>query len=68
MGDEVHGAALVVGRTEEVRRRLEDCVTALAAMIGEGWFTGHEDTVGMEVELDLIDPLGRPRPVNDAGT
>ena len=66
MGDEVHGAALVVGRTEEVRRRLEDSVTALAAMIGDGWFTGHEDTVGMEVELDLIDPLGRPRPVNDA--
>jgi hypothetical protein len=66
MGDEVHGAALVVGRTEEVRRRLEDSVTALAEMIGEGWFTGHEDTVGMEAELDLIDPLGRPRPVNDA--
>ena len=35
-------------------------------MVGGGWFTGHEDTVGMEVELDLIDPLGRPRPVNDA--
>ena len=66
MGDEAHRAALAVGRTEEVRHRLEDSVTALAAMVGGGWFTGHEDTVGMEVELDLIDPLGRPRSVNDA--
>jgi hypothetical protein len=24
-------------------------------------FVGHEDTIGMEVELDLVDPLGRPR-------
>jgi len=64
--DEVGGTALAVGQADQVRRRLEDCVTALAAMVEGGWFTGHEDMVGMEVELDLIDPLGRPRPVNDA--
>jgi gamma-glutamyl:cysteine ligase YbdK (ATP-grasp superfamily) len=66
VGDEVRRDVLVVGRRGEVRRRLEDCVSALAAMVEGGWFTGHEDTVGMEVELDLVDPLGRPRPVNDA--
>ena len=66
MGDEVGGTALAVGQADQVRRRLEDCVTALAAMVEGGWFTRDEDTVGMEVELDLVDPLGRPRPVNDA--
>jgi hypothetical protein len=35
-------------------------------MVDDGWFAGHEDTVGMEVELDLVDPLGRPRLINDA--
>src|SRR5262249_36767497 len=35
-------------------------------MVDVGWFVGHEDTVGMEVELDLVDPLGRPRLINDA--
>src|SRR5690348_2586752 len=34
-------------------------------MVGDGWFGAHEDTVGMEVEFDLVDPLGRPRPIND---
>jgi len=66
VGDRVDGVALAVGQPDEVRRRLEDCVTALAAMVDGGWFTGHADTVGMEVELDLVDPLGRPRLVNDA--
>ena len=28
--------------------------------------SAHEDTVGMEVKFDLVDPLGRPRPINDA--
>lgn len=66
MGDRVQASVLVTNRPDEVRRRLEDCVAALRAMVSDGWFTGHEDTVGMEVELNLVDPLGRPRPVNDA--
>ncbi len=35
-------------------------------MVSDGWFDAHEDTIGMEVELDLVDPLGRPRLINDA--
>jgi hypothetical protein len=35
-------------------------------MVDDGWFGGHEDTIGMEVEFDLVDPLGRPRLINDA--
>ena len=35
-------------------------------MVDGGWFVGHEDTIGMEVELDLVDPLGRPRLINGA--
>ncbi len=66
MGERITAASLADGRPDEVARRLADSVTALAEMIDGGWFTGHQDTVGMEVELDLVDPLGRARPVNDA--
>ena len=66
MGDRVDASALVVGQADEVRRRLELCVAALQRMVDGGWFDGHEDTIGMEVELDLVDPLGRPRLINDA--
>ena len=66
MGDRVEASALVVGHDAEVHRRLERCVAALQRMVDGGWFVAHEDTIGMEVELDLVDPLGRPRLVNDA--
>ena len=66
MGDQVGRSALAAGRPADVRRRLEDSVAALGRMLAEGWFGEHEDTIGMEVELDLVDPLGRPRLVNDA--
>ncbi|QIS12158.1 hypothetical protein [Nocardia arthritidis] len=57
--------ALVLDNDDEVRHRLQRCVAALRHMVDENWFVGHEDTVGMEVELDLVDPLGRPRLIND---
>ena len=66
MGDRVDRSTMTVGHPGEVRRRLEESVAALAAMIDGGCFVGHQDTAGMEVELDLVDPLGRPRLVNDA--
>jgi hypothetical protein len=66
VGDRVDASALVVGHADEVQRRLRRCVAALQRMIDGGWFVDHEDTIGMEVELDLVDPLGRPRLVNDA--
>ena len=66
MGDRVEASALVVGHDHEVQRRLQRCVAALRRMVDDGWFVGHEDTIGMEVELDLVDPLGRPRLINDA--
>jgi hypothetical protein len=65
MGERVEPSALVVD-DHEVQRRLERCVAVLRRMVDGGWFSGHEDTVGMEVELDLVDPLGRPRLINDA--
>ena len=61
MGDRVDASALVVDHDDEVQRRLQRCVAALQRMVDGGWFVGHEDTIGMEVELDLVDPLGRPR-------
>lgn len=66
MGDRVEASALVVGREHEVQQRLQRCVAALQHMVDNGWFVAHEDTIGMEVEFDLVDPLGRPRLVNDA--
>ena len=66
MGDRVDASALVVGHDHEVQRRLQRCVAVLQRMVDDGWFVGHEDTIGMEVELDLVDPLGRPRLINDA--
>lgn len=66
MGDRIDASGLVAGREHEVRHRLRRCVAALHRMVDDGWFTSHEDSIGMEVELDLVDPLGRPRLVNDA--
>ncbi len=66
MGERVEPSALVVRHDPAVQRRLEQCVSALRRMVDGGWFGAHENTVGMEVELDLVDPLGRPRLINDA--
>ncbi len=66
MGERVEASALVVGHDHEVQRRLGRSVAALRRRVDGGWFIGHEDTVGMEVEFDLVDPLGRPRLINDA--
>jgi hypothetical protein len=66
MGERIEAGALIVGDGEQVRRRLERSVAVLRDMVGAGAFCGHEDTIGMEVELDLVDPLGRPRLINDS--
>jgi hypothetical protein len=66
MGERVDASALVGGHGPEVQHRLQRCVAAIQSMVDGGWFVAHEDTVGMEVELDLVDPLGRPRLINDA--
>jgi hypothetical protein len=66
VGDRVEASALVVGHDEEVQHRLERCVAVMQRMVDGGWFVAHEDTIGMEVEFDLVDPLGRPRLINDA--
>lgn len=47
----------------EARQRLERSITALALMVEGGAFDTEADTCGLEVELDLVDPLGRPRHV-----
>ncbi|MDY6996214.1 MAG: hypothetical protein SW019_06435 [Actinomycetota bacterium] len=66
MGDRIDASALVLDRGDEVRHRLRRSVAVLRQMVECGMFAGHEDSMGMEVELDLVDPLGRPRLINDA--
>ncbi|MGZ4591598.1 MAG: hypothetical protein ACXV2I_12515 [Actinomycetes bacterium] len=48
-----------------VRDRLERSVVALTCMVADGLFDSEADSCGFEIELDLVDPLGRPRHVND---
>ena len=49
-----------------VRRRLDRSIAALAEMLRSGQLDVRADSCGFEVELDLVDPLGRPRLVNPA--
>src|SRR6516165_11625233 len=65
MGERVEASSLAAARDPAVQRRLQRCVAVLRRMVDDGWFVDHEDTIGMEVELDLVDPLGRPRLIND---
>src|SRR6266496_6298889 len=66
VGERVTAATLAAGPDGRVRSRLERCVAVLDRMVAEGSFAEHADSVGMEVELNLVDPLGRPRLVNEA--
>jgi hypothetical protein len=54
-------AAVDPGRARE---RLRASVRALGTMLESGYFDSSAETCGFEVELDLVDPLGRPRLVN----
>lgn len=53
MGERVEPSSLVVPNDPAVQQRLQRCVAALRHMVDGGLFSGHEDTIGMEVELDL---------------
>ncbi|RDH76926.1 hypothetical protein DVS77_19020 [Mycolicibacterium moriokaense] len=66
MGERVEASRLAADHDPAVQHRLARSAAVLRRMVDEGWFVGHEDTIGMEVELDLVDPLGRPRLINDA--
>ncbi len=66
MGDRIDSSALVLDRGDEVRRRLERSVAVLRQMVDAHMFATGEHSIGMEIELDLVDPLGRPRLINDA--
>ena len=48
-----------------VRERLGRSIVALTRMIDEGFFDTEAETCGFEVELDLVDSLGKPRQVNE---
>src|SRR4249919_3476994 len=45
--------------------RLRTSLLTLGHMLEAGLFDTEADTCGFEVELDLVDPLGRPRLVNE---
>lgn len=64
MGEAIEPATRPPADEAAVQERLDRSIRALQRMIDEGSFDTHADTFGLEVELDLVDPLGRPRHVN----
>lgn len=64
MGEAVQLRADVLGARSAARRRLRRSIAALDRMVADGYFATEADTCGFEVELDLVDPLGRPRHAN----
>ena len=66
MGERVEASVLTTVDGGMVAARLARSVAVLDRMLADGRLSGGPPTVGMELELDLIDPLGRPRMVNGA--
>jgi len=66
MGQQVDAGSLAVRRAGAVRGRLDRSVAVLRQLVADGRFVAPEDSVGMEVELNLVDPLGRPRLMSEA--
>lgn len=66
MGQQVELGALALRRAGAVRGRLDRSVAVLRQLVADGRFVRHEDSIGMEVELNLVDPLGRPRLASEA--
>jgi gamma-glutamyl:cysteine ligase YbdK (ATP-grasp superfamily) len=48
-----------------IQKRLDRSIEALSRMVTDGSFDSEAETCGFEIELDLVDPLGRPRHVNE---
>ena len=66
MGEAIEPTVGSVSDGAAVRERLDRSITALQRMVDDGAFDTRAETCGLEVELDLVDPLGRPRHVNAA--
>jgi gamma-glutamyl:cysteine ligase YbdK (ATP-grasp superfamily) len=66
MGEAVRVDPLARVDAAAIRRRLDRSITALSRMVADGLFDTEAETCGFEIELDLVDPLGRPRQVNAA--
>ena len=66
MGEVIEEAVLATGQHGRVRARLTRSVAVLDRMVADGALCEGPASVGMELELDLVDPLGRPRLVNEA--
>src|SRR5664279_3946372 len=64
MGEAVRVDPLARVDALAVRRRLDRSIAALSRMVTDGLFDTEAETCGFEIELDLVDPLGRPRQVN----
>ncbi len=64
MGEAVQPTTRSLADGAAVRDRLDRSIAALERMIADGAFDTQAETCGLEVELDLVDPLGRPRHVN----
>lgn len=64
MGEAVRADPAAQPDAVAIRKRLDRSIVALSHMVADGLFDTEAETCGFEIELDLVDPLGRPRQIN----
>ncbi|AOS65815.1 glutamate--cysteine ligase [Actinoalloteichus hymeniacidonis] len=65
MGNDPAGRSFSPEDRQRFRQKVQRCLDALARMLAEGSFSPDRDHIGLEIELNLIDSLGRPAMANN---
>ncbi|MFL5912264.1 MAG: glutamate--cysteine ligase [Gaiellaceae bacterium] len=60
MGRDVSAITVTAEDRRRYRQKVQRCLEALAAMLRESWFASDPPSMGMEVEVNLVDETGRP--------
>lgn len=66
MGDSIEAQSFTRQDRTRFRAKTERCLDALAEMLADGRFDGAASQLGLEIELNLVDPQRDPAMANDA--
>ncbi|MBY6351277.1 glutamate-cysteine ligase family protein [Rhodococcoides corynebacterioides] len=66
MGDEVEQRTFSRQDRQDFRRKVQQCLDALASMLADDTFAVDEPRIGMEIELNLVDDAMDPAMANTA--
>ncbi len=66
MGDRIDARSFTRQDRTKFRAKTEQCLDALAEMLADGRFDGALPQLGLEIELNLVDPAGDPAMANEA--